>query len=313
MRRAELFVKRKREVGKEAEWQCRPDVVAAAWRLVQQCDQQDNAEMRDVAGAFLAAVGLGDARAVAFHPPVTTPEEAGNSSKGPAKPAERELRSPRGSTPGPALEEPTKGVSVDAAIGVSDSVVREVLELLQVYLLDDDVSTISGAADTLKGLLATDKGAAVLESLPPAERAYLDVHTRGVSLARANEMLRKFAEESAELAGDVGDPEVWRPEGKTHEQWVSRLVHALIEKVDDGTLRLCQSMALRKGPFAELLLPHVLGAIAAQEGPEGELYETVSRMVQEYVLDESNTRTRAIQVGRCRWAMCLKQKPGDVV
>ncbi|GAQ86367.1 Protein kinase ATM/Tel1 [Klebsormidium nitens] len=295
-RRAELFVKRKREVGKEAEWQCRPDVVAAAWRLVQQCDQQDNAEMRDVAGAFLAAVGLGDARAVAFHPPVTTPQEAANSRKGPAKPAETEQRSPRGSTPGPATEEPTRGVSVDAAIGVSDSVVREVLELLQVYLLDDDVSTISAVADTLKGLLATDKGAAVLESLPPAERAYLDVHTRGVSLARANEMLRKFAEESAALAGDVADPEVWRPEGKTHEQWVSRLVHALIERVDDGTLRLCQPMALRKGPFAELLLSHVLGAIAAQEGPEGELYETVSRMVQECVLDESNTRTRAIQV-----------------
>jgi ataxia telangiectasia mutated family protein len=286
-RRADLYVKS----GTWGwEWQCRPDVVAAAWCLVQQCDQQEDAEMRDVAGAFLAAVGLGDPRAVAFHLPTTLGEasDVRNESAG---------RSASGSTPtGPAAKEPSGGVSVDSVAGVSDSVVREALALLQVYLIDDDVGTISLAAETLKGLLATDKGNAVLDSLPPAARAYLDVHTRGVNLSRANETLARFVKASEAVAGDLSDADLWRPEGKTHEQWISNLVHGLIEQVEDGTLRLCQPMALQKGPFAELLLPHVLGAIAAQQGPEGELFETVSRMVQEHVLSDSNTSTRAMQV-----------------
>ena len=39
-------------------WRCSSDVVTAAWRLVQLCDEENLADMRDLAGIFLAAVRI---------------------------------------------------------------------------------------------------------------------------------------------------------------------------------------------------------------------------------------------------------------
>jgi hypothetical protein len=39
-------------------WRCSSEVVSAAWRLVQLCDEENFTDMRDLAGIFLAAVRI---------------------------------------------------------------------------------------------------------------------------------------------------------------------------------------------------------------------------------------------------------------
>ena len=48
-------------------WRCSSEVVSAAWRLVQLCDEENFTDMRDLAGIFLAAVRILYLRCLKFN------------------------------------------------------------------------------------------------------------------------------------------------------------------------------------------------------------------------------------------------------
>jgi ataxia telangiectasia mutated family protein len=275
-RKGELYTKAKGDEYHGGSWRCSPEVVEAVWKLVQLCNDRDNLDMRDLAGTFLSAVGIGDPHAVVFHLP--------------KKPEEKSNRLAAG------VDIANATVTIDAQLGVSDNLVRQILQQIRGYLIDNNVHIIDLAAKTLKGLLSTEKGHRVLKSMSLQESAYLEVHSKGINLNLVEEILRSSKLESSRVAIAIDNPLLWQTTGESYDIWLCPLAYSLIEYSDDCILRLCQELVLQKVPLAELVFPHVLGNLAARFESSSEFCRKFSEQVEEHVFGERNNSTRSIQL-----------------
>jgi ataxia telangiectasia mutated family protein len=275
-RKGELYTKAKGDEYHGGSWRCSPEVVEAVWKLVQLCNDRDNLDMRDLAGTFLSAVGIGDPHAVVFHLP--------------KKPEEKSNRLAAG------VDIANATVTIDAQLGVSDNLVRQILQQIRGYLIDNNVHIIDLAAKTLKGLLSTEKGHRVLKSMSLQESAYLEVHSKGINLNLVEEILRSSKLESSRVAIAIDNPLLWQTTGESYDIWLCPLAYSLIEYSDDCILRLCQELVLQKAPLAELVFPHVLGNLAAWFESSSEFCRKFSEQVEEHVFGERNNSTRSIQL-----------------
>lgn len=252
-------------------WRCSSKVVSATWRLVQLCDEQNFTDMRDLAGMFLAAVGMGNPHAVVFHLPEEPEEDLSRSS---------------------AITD----VTMNTELGPSDIFLKKIMIQMRGYLIDNNVQIIELTSKTLKGLLSTDQGHRVLKTLTFNDRAYLEVHSKGINLKLVEDLLNTSKQQSASVATPVEEPQLWRTTGKAYNTWICALVHSLIEYTDDQILRICQGLASQKASLAELVFPHVLGDLAARNESDTELCKIISKKVEEHILGEENGDMRSIQL-----------------
>ena len=76
---------------------------------------------------------------------------------------------------------------------------------------------------------------------------------------------------------------LWTLDGQTYDAWISNLAYALLNFVQDTTLRICQHMVFRKAALAELMLPHILTDIA-QHDTDQNLMLTISSQLKNGLL-----------------------------
>ncbi|KAG0604904.1 hypothetical protein M758_9G018000 [Ceratodon purpureus] len=272
-------------------WRCSSEVVSAAWRLVQLCDEENFTDMRDLAGIFLAAVGMGDPHAVVFHLPEGTGEDPFLSTE----------------------------VTTNSELGASDILVKQIMLQMRGYLVDNDVEIIELTSKTLKGLLSTDQGHRVLKSMTSKESAYLEVHSKGINSKIVEDMLSTSKQESASIAISAEEPQLWRTDGKAYNLWICELVHSLIEYTDDQILRISQRLVLKKASLAELVFSHLLGNLAARNESDSGLCKIISKQVEEHILGEQNQDMRSIQLFlgalntlRCSYVATTMKGPSKV-
>ncbi|KAH9293056.1 hypothetical protein KI387_041739, partial [Taxus chinensis] len=261
---------------KHREWPCDPGIVSAVWRLVELCNDDDDAsDMRELVADFIARVGVGDPYAVVFHLP---DDSEGNVF---------------------CLPEGKSGdtnVSINPNEGVCEELVSTIIKLLQQYILDDSVKIVDIAAKSLRGLLSTEKGQKALQSLGSVERSYIAVQSRGVDLKLVESLLIETQSKSIDNIVPLEDVSLWKTFGKAFEEWICPLVYSLIHHADDIILRLCQDIVLHKAPLAELVFPHVLGNLAGRSNISTHVCKLVSSQVEENIFTESNESLRSIQV-----------------
>ncbi|KAG6545650.1 hypothetical protein Mapa_012835 [Marchantia paleacea] len=297
-------------------WRCSPLVVDAVWRLIHLCEKDDEMQLNDLAGEFLAAVGVGDPHAVVFHLPEKI-HEYHTSLLHESPVSQMETRH-------------IKDVSVDPELGLSDDLLKCIILQLRSYLTDSDVGVIQLAYKTLKGVLSTERGQSVFLSMDPEEKTYLEMYSRGVNLRIAADMLDAAKRQStgkclnrvskvyciswlllSDLVADVyaeskgssyrksiplGDANLWETSGKTYDAWVCTLTYSLVEHTDDTILRLCQDMLLMKASLAELVFPHVFGNLAGKFCSSVEFCTHISNQIEVHVFNNTNQSTRSLQL-----------------
>ncbi|BBN18785.1 serine-protein kinase ATM [Marchantia polymorpha subsp. ruderalis] len=280
-RRMELYdISQKNQ--KHEYWRCSPLVVDAVWRLIHLCERDDEMQLNDLAGEFLAAVGVGDPHAVVFHLPEKI-HEYHTSLLHESPVSQMETRH-------------IKDVSVDPELGLSDDLLKSIVLQLRSYLTDSDVGVIQLAYKTLKGVLSTERGQTVFLSMDTKEKTYLEMYSRGVNLRMAADMLDAAKRQSTETAIPLGDANLWETSGKTYDAWVCTLTYSLVEHTDDTILRLCQDMLLMKASLAELVFPHVFGNLAGKFCSSVEFCTHISNQIEEHVFNNTNQSTRSLQL-----------------
>ncbi|KAL3675793.1 hypothetical protein R1sor_025741 [Riccia sorocarpa] len=303
-RRKELYT---RDQGNQEHqtWRCNPLVVKAVWRLLQLCDEDEDMILNDLAGEFLAAVGVGDPHAVVFH----LPEKIDDYHVG--------------FLDGPSISHPESGndkdVNLDPELGLSHDLLKCILLQLRSYLFDSDVKVIQLAYKTLKGVLSTEEGQTVFLTFTPEEKTYLEMYSRGVNLKVAADMKDAAKRKSAENAVPLGDTYLWQTSGKTYDAWVCQLTYSLVEHTDEAILRLCQDMLAMKASLAELVFPHVFANLAGKFCSDVEFCNHISKQIEEHVFNNSNQSTRSLQLflnmlntlRQCYIKAGLKRTPGQ--
>ncbi|CAM6085267.1 unnamed protein product [Calypogeia fissa] len=281
-RRKELYPSSRVYGGQSTKsWRCSPLVVDAVWKLVQLCDKHDDLDMKNLAGEFLAAVGVVDPHAVVFHLPDMNNELTTDL-----------LETANGyNTAGQV-----NATTVDSGWELSDGLLRCIILQLRSYLIDSDVHVIQLASLTLKGLLSTEKGQRVFLSLNQQEKMYLELYPKGVNLKFVTEMVDAAKQKSAESAIPLDDPTIWQTSGVPYDVWVCTLTYSLLEHSNDTTLRLSQDILAVKGPLAELVFPHVFGSLAGEHQSGSELCTLISKQVEDHLFRDTNLSTRALQL-----------------
>ena len=269
-----------------AELRACEEAPACAWRLAQLCEHVHDEAVQELAAAALAAVGLHDPFAVAFHAP-----GGGAASEAEAAATAAVTASSRRLS-GPAAAK-SEGVALAAAV----------LRALAGYLMDSQSRVVRVAALTLRYLLRTAAGAQAFRTLTDLEQAYLKAWqaSRGEG-TNLDDVLRR-AQQSAGAPVPLNDDALWLPPllgaprpARAYASWLCKLTHALLFESRAPTLRICHALAAHKADFAELLLPHVLADIAADRGAgEGgaALRQLLSRKVEACVLRNAAAQPRA--------------------
>ena len=72
---------------------------------------------------------------------------------------------------------------------------------------------------------------------------------------------------------------LWSLASQPFERWVCRLAYALLLAAQHPLLAMCRGVARLRAPLAELLLPHVLADLAANDS-DGTLRRTLSVKVR---------------------------------
>ncbi|XP_031496138.1 serine/threonine-protein kinase ATM isoform X2 [Nymphaea colorata] len=255
-------------------WHCDPSTVSAVWALISKCSSDDPKDVRHMAADFLSRVGIGD-------PYRTTVRLPGNSTKFHVQIAD-------------PYSQRASAFSTD--IGVSDERLTVLITLLRKYLLDVSVTTVDMAAQTLQGILSTERGSRALSSFNSYDKSFLEIHSKGVNLNHVEHLLSKFESKSSLEATSLDESSLWQTNGKTFERWVCTLVYSLIHHTKDVTLRLCQNVVLLKAEVAELLFPDVLASLAIRKHSSADLCELISLQVQNHIFVESNRMRKSIQV-----------------
>lgn len=280
----------------------------AVWGLVALCEQVEEAEVQELAGYALAALGPAAALEAA------EPEDgaAGSSSAGAGGASAG--KGPRGGN--------------DAAL------MAAALRLLVGYAVDAEVAVVRVAADATTGLLSTAAGRDAMAAAPaatsgpscasgvgagsdpltPLEWAYLKPFTPDARQT-PDGFLEKVKRNQFQ---DVREPATWEPEGCKYSVWVRRVCSALLgecvkQRVVAETLGMCAAVAKRKPAMADLLLPHALEDLAAKAEerttPEGkdELREALSEQVGRLLKNKAATQRQlstvlnALSLLRARW------------
>ncbi|CAN6483726.1 unnamed protein product [Victoria cruziana] len=255
-------------------WHCDPSTVSAVWTLISKCSSDDPKDVRYMVADFLSRVGIGD-------PYCTTVRLPGDSTKGPVQIADPYNQ---------------KSSAFSTNIGVSDERLTVLITLLRKYLLDVSVTTVDMAAQTLQGILSTERGHRALSSFSSYDRSFLEIHSKGVNLRHVEHLLSMFESKSSLEATSLEESFLWQTNGKTFEKWICPLLYSLIHHSKDVTLRLCQNVVLLKAEAAEFLFPDVLASLAIRKDSGADLCELISLQIQNHIFVESNHMRKSIQV-----------------
>lgn len=258
------------------DWSYCEESGSALWRLARLCFECNSSDLNELAADLIAKIGIGDPHAVVFTLPGHDAIESASF-----------LSSQRASV---------ESISNHTNSGVSEDLVRVILIQLKSYLFDEHVLVIELAAQTLKGLLSTEKGQRVFRNMDSKEQVYLNVFSRGVNPKIVEDMLNIVRAESSKKAYPLENDTLWEVSGKAYDSWICSLVYSLIHYSEDTVLRLCQGLVHCKSLFAEALLPHVLGSLAARTGPNSNVCKLISTQIQNHIFTERNQSTRSIRL-----------------
>ncbi|BDA48015.1 Serine-protein kinase ATM [Coccomyxa sp. Obi] len=251
--------------------QCKPEVRLAAWQLVWLARDLGNSNLAAFAGKLLALVGPLEPHVIAF----SIPSQAATSSAAVDRtPSAQNDRSSRG------------GARAASKADSLQMILAEALQLLIVYLVDEDVPFIQTAHVTLRQLLSTPQGLAALQQLEPLQQSYIQIFAGPKRAAVSPEPGTRF---------DLGDSRLWQLEGQTYEQWVCGLADALLGHSSNPLLRILQRCARKKSAMAELLLPHIFADLAAHDA-DASLMATISEQVSMHIIQAASTDVKAVRL-----------------
>jgi len=227
-----------------------PDAPTLAWKLAALSQHVADDAVHELAAACLAAVGVHDPFAVAFHAPATDAFDGVDD------------------------EDDARSISARRAVTYEVALASTCLRALCTYMVDTSAAVVRRTLATLRHLLRMTHGALAYKRLSELERSYLCVWSPSASQGAT-----AADDEAARPARLLGPAEpldsdaLWTPPppegphpGRAYARWLCKLTHALVCECDNSTLRMCDNIVQRKAAFAEVLLPHVFADIAAHRG-----------------------------------------------
>ncbi|KAL6075751.1 non-specific serine/threonine protein kinase [Balamuthia mandrillaris] len=254
------------------------------WELVQLCAPQSDDTVRQMAGECLGELGAVDPYAISF-------SFAGqNDRHGHDTQAKEPVYN----------EEQFHNAKV------------RILEYLNSYLTDADVSVVRTASFCLKSILATGSGKAAWEVLPTYIKAELEPYRS----SKALKDVPLFPDPLPEVS--LSSEDLWFLTNQNYDRWVCRLTYSLTATVArDRVFRLCGPMCLKKPEFAEFLFPYLLlhivfhdsasssssssnsssGKESAAKASSREQYNLyLSERIRKYLLSEDNHNVQSMQL-----------------
>eukprot|EP01105_Mastigella_eilhardi_P010587 TRINITY_DN2472_c0_g1_i1.p1 TRINITY_DN2472_c0_g1~~TRINITY_DN2472_c0_g1_i1.p1 ORF type:complete len:2237 (+),score=571.05 TRINITY_DN2472_c0_g1_i1:1980-8690(+) len=130
---------------------------------------------------------------------------------------------------------------------------KSILQLLDTYLTDPDVSVVEVASATIKAVLGTTAGARACLQLENEQQRFLQPFTWGSTAAQSPSQLAQ------RTLSQIDDVKVWIPEQNSYCEWLQQLTFILAaHPTQDKVLQLCGPVCLHKLQFAEFLFPRLI-------------------------------------------------------
>ncbi|KAH7439431.1 hypothetical protein KP509_04G060500 [Ceratopteris richardii] len=257
------------------QFQCDSDAVFGVLRSVLHCSCSSLHDFADVIGDIISMVAIGDPNAVVFDVPGLSDGSHSFS-----------LRT--GSH--------ASVLDAETGSGVSDDVFKSILLWLKTYLSDEHALVIELAAQTLRGLLSTERGCRLLKNMNPKDAKYLSVFSRGPNEKVVENLLDIMKIDSTKKYIPLENDELWDVNSKSYDDWICSIVYSLMHYCNDPVLRLCQKVVHCKSFLAESFLPHVLISLATNNGKNRNICKLITSQVEKHVFSDKNQNPRSVQV-----------------